>query len=128
LLRLERYTFLVRSGGICCCPADDLQTDWSAGLFRILRGTGMIGTIATIRRRKTMFRIAFAAGALVALTVAATGASQAASDDRLLIVNGNTGHVVYDDGRDDLFCVTRRVVVGYTEEGRRIVRRNMHCR
>ncbi len=77
-----------------------------------------------------MFRIAIAATALAATTISLTAASQAetAADQRLLIVNGNTGHVIYDDGRDDLFCVTRRVVVGYTDEGHRIVRRRMHCR
>jgi hypothetical protein len=51
-----------------------------------------------------------------------------AANDRLLIVNGNTGHVVYDDGRDDLFCVTRRVVVGYNQWGYPIRKRTMHCR
>jgi hypothetical protein len=79
---------------------------------------------------KPMSRIALATATLVALTVAGTAASHAASasDNRLLVVNGNTGHVIYDDGHDDLFCVTRRVVVGYTEQGRRIVRRTMRCR
>jgi hypothetical protein len=48
--------------------------------------------------------------------------------DRLLIVNGNNGRVVYDDGRDDLFCVTRRVIVGYNEYGYPIRKRTMHCR
>lgn len=50
------------------------------------------------------------------------------ASDRLLIVNGNTGRVVYDDGRDDLFCVTRRVRVGYTFDGRPIYRRTLVCR
>jgi len=49
-------------------------------------------------------------------------------NNRLLIVNGNSGHVIYDDGRDDLFCVTRRRVVGYNDYGRRIWRRTMRCR
>ena len=50
------------------------------------------------------------------------------ADDRLLIVNGNTGHVIYDDGSDDLFCVTRRVVIGYDEDGYPVRRRIMKCR
>lgn len=50
------------------------------------------------------------------------------ASDRLLIVNGNTGHVIYDDGRDDLFCVTRKVVIGYDDWGRPIRKRTMHCR
>lgn len=60
------------------------------------------------------------------LTVA-TDTSDAATD-RLLIVNGNTGHVIYDDGKDDLFCVTRKVVVGYNEWGYPIRKRTMRCR
>ena len=54
--------------------------------------------------------------------------SPATANDRLMIVNGNSGHVIYDDGRDDLFCVTRRVIVGYNEWGYPIRRRTMHCR
>jgi hypothetical protein len=54
--------------------------------------------------------------------------STTSADDRLMIVNGNNGHVIYDDGKDDLFCVTRRVVVGYNEWGQPIRRRTMHCR
>lgn len=50
------------------------------------------------------------------------------ADDRLLIVNGSSGHVIYDDGKDDLFCVTRKVVVGYNEWGYPIRKRTMHCR
>ncbi|KPL53613.1 hypothetical protein ABB55_16485 [Prosthecomicrobium hirschii] len=49
-------------------------------------------------------------------------------EDRLLIVNGNTGRVIYDDGRDDLFCVTRKVIAGYDYYGRPILRRTMKCR
>ena len=48
--------------------------------------------------------------------------------DRLMIVNGSSGHVVYDDGRNDLYCVTRRHVAGYNQYGHRVYRRNMHCR
>jgi len=48
--------------------------------------------------------------------------------ERLLIVNGNTGHVLYDDGRNDLFCVIRRVVVDYNQLGRPIRKPVMRCR
>lgn len=61
-------------------------------------------------------------------TIAATGARAEDANERLMIVNGNSGHVIYDDGRDDLFCVTRRRVVGHDEYGRRIWRRTMRCR
>jgi hypothetical protein len=60
-------------------------------------------------------------------TIQATDTANSA-DDRLLIVNGNTGHVIYDDGNDDLFCVTRKVVVGYNEFGYPIRKRTMRCR
>ncbi len=49
-------------------------------------------------------------------------------DSRLMIVNDNSGHVIYDDGRDDLYCVTRRVTVGYDYYGRPVRRRTMNCR
>ena len=48
--------------------------------------------------------------------------------DRLLIVNGNNGHVIYNDGRNDLFCVTRRYVAYYNYYGRPVFRRTMRCR
>lgn len=48
--------------------------------------------------------------------------------DRLLILNGDTGHLVYDDGQDDLFCVTRKVVVGYNEWGFPIRKAAVQCR
>jgi hypothetical protein len=60
-------------------------------------------------------------------TVDATTVSDEA-DDRLLIVNGKTGKVIYDDGKDDLFCVTRKVIVGYDEDGDPIRKRVMRCR
>ena len=50
------------------------------------------------------------------------------STERLLIVNGNSGRVVYDDGRHDLFCVARKICVGYTFSGRPIYERTMVCR
>jgi hypothetical protein len=54
--------------------------------------------------------------------------AQGQAQDRLLIVNGNNGHVVYDDGRDDLFCVTRRYVAYYNYHGRPVYRRTIRCR
>ncbi|WP_454620433.1 hypothetical protein [Bradyrhizobium cenepequi] len=60
-------------------------------------------------------------------TTAATHVSDSA-DDRLLIVNGQTGRVIYDDGKNDLFCVTRKVVIGYNEFGKPIRKRVMRCR
>lgn len=64
-----------------------------------------------------------------ATTPAPSAATEpAAAEDRLMIVNRNTGRVIYDDGRNDLFCSTRRYIAGYTDWGRPIYRRNMHCR
>ena len=62
------------------------------------------------------------------VSLAPFGVARADDNDKLLIVNGNSGHVIYDDGRDDLFCVTRRKVVGYDDWGRRIYQRRMRCR
>jgi D-alanyl-D-alanine carboxypeptidase len=61
-----------------------------------------------------------------AATDSATGPDQAS--ERLMIVNRNTGRVIYDDGRNDLFCVTRVYIAGYNDWGRPIYRRNMRCR
>ncbi len=46
----------------------------------------------------------------------------------LVVVNGDTGRVVYDDGYDDAFCVTRRRFVGYDWWGNPIFRRTIRCR
>jgi hypothetical protein len=56
------------------------------------------------------------------------GIVEANSDERLLIVNANRRRVIYDDGRNDLFCVTRVVVAGYNCWGRPYYRRVMRCR
>jgi len=45
---------------------------------------------------------------LLAIPLAAPAAAAPNGDDaRLMIVDGNSGQVIYDDGYDDLFCVTR---------------------
>jgi hypothetical protein len=54
--------------------------------------------------------------------------AQPGADDRLLIINGNNHRVIYDDGDDDLICITRHVIVGHNAYGRPIYRRTMHCR
>ena len=66
--------------------------------------------------------------ALILVFLLSLGAANAEDANRLMIVNGNTGRVLYDDGRDDLFCVTRQYVAGYTWSGRRVVRRTLRCR
>jgi hypothetical protein len=60
--------------------------------------------------------------------VAQDDGSQSKANERLVIVNGNTHRVIYDDGRDDMFCVARKHVVGYTASGRPIFRSTMRCR
>lgn len=75
-----------------------------------------------------MIRTILAAAAVAALAASFSTSANAQGQDRLLIVNGNTGHVVYDDGRDDLFCVTRRYVAYYNYHGRPVHRRTMRCR
>jgi hypothetical protein len=59
---------------------------------------------------------------------AAPAANSMDAQERLMIVNRNTGRVIYDDGRSDLFCSTRVYIAGYTDWGRPIYRRNMRCR
>jgi hypothetical protein len=104
------------------------------------------GVALTTPMEDHMFKSLLAAGAAAALLVSFANASQAQTllmqdnesitqaqdaqndNDRLVIVNGNTHHVIYDDGRNDLFCVTRVVVAGYTYYGRPIYRRTMSCR
>jgi hypothetical protein len=54
--------------------------------------------------------------------------AQATDDQRLMIVNGNSGRVIYNDGRDDLYCQTRLRIAGYNHHGRPIYRRTMRCR
>ncbi len=93
-----------------------------------------------------MFRTLLGAGAAAALLASFANASQAQTllmqddeniaqaqtvqdeqdNDRLLIVKDH--HVIYDDHTNDLFCVSRVVVAGYTYSGRPIYRRTMNCR
>ncbi len=54
--------------------------------------------------------------------------NQGSPNQRLLIVDGHTHRVVYDDGRDDLFCVTRRFIAYYDHYGRPVIRRTLRCR
>jgi hypothetical protein len=76
-----------------------------------------------IRASKILSVLAFLAVLSATSTVRADDA-----DNRLVIVNGNSGHVIYDDGRDDLFCVKRRHFLGYNYYGHRVFRRTMSCR
>ncbi len=85
-----------------------------------------------------MIRASIAVAAL-ALSAAVTPGFAGSSDspppsaappatNRLMIINGHSGRVVYDDGIDDQFCVIRRHVVGWYDDGRRIIRRTLSCR
>ncbi len=81
-----------------------------------------------------MIRIAsfaLAAGLFAALLAGPARADDAAAaptpDARLMIVNGNTGNVIYDDGYDDLYCVTR-LHRWHDEYGYRHHYRSMRCR
>ena len=75
-------------------------------------------------------KFAFIAGLFAAGLAAPALADQTApatADSRLMIVDGNTDQVIYDDGRDDLFCVTR-VHRWYDAYGYHHRRRTMRCR
>jgi hypothetical protein len=45
------------------------------------------------------------------------------SNNRLMIINGNSGRVIYDDGRDDMFWVTVTSSDGITTAGASIAAR-----
>ena len=73
-------------------------------------------------------KLILAAAGLACVALPALADAQAPSaDNRLMIVSGNSGRVLYDDGRDDLFCVTR-VYHWYDEDGYRHRSRTMRCR
>jgi hypothetical protein len=57
----------------------------------------------------TLAKLTLALGFATVLSASFAHADESTrgADDRLMIVSGNTGRVIYDDGRDDLFCVTR---------------------
>lgn len=57
-----------------------------------------------------------------------SGETSTQADNKLLIVDRDRGRVIYDDGRNDLFCATRTVLVGYNYYGRPLYRRTMRCR
>ena len=73
-----------------------------------------------------MVRSALITAALITSSLFA--ASAQAGDSRLMIVDRDNGRVIYDDGRNDLFCATRTVLVGYNYYGRPVYRRTMRCR
>ena len=70
--------------------------------------------------------LAFVAAPLGASALADPADSNA-PDNRLVIVDGNSGQVIYDDGYDDLFCVTR-LHRWHDEWGHRHRYRSMRCR
>ncbi len=90
--------------------------------------------------RDHMFRTLLAASAATALLIGFANASRAETmlltqvqdaqdeqdNDRMLIVKDQL--VVYDDGRNDLFCRSPVVVADYTYSGPPIYHRTMRCR
>lgn len=44
-----------------------------------------------------------------------------------MIINGNSGRVIYDDGHNDTFCVTGLYFIGWDYHGRRLYRRTTGC-
>ena len=71
---------------------------------------------------------------LIAATLAATAAigfgatAEAKPKNGFVIADGDTGRVLYDDGNDDAFCVTRRRFVGFDWYGNPMFRRVTRCR
>jgi hypothetical protein len=90
---------------------------------------------ALLRRRpeeKTMFRKILIAATLAATASVGFGATADAKShgpkNGFVIADGDTGRVLYDDGNDDAFCVTRRRFVGFDWYGEPIFRRVTRCR
>jgi hypothetical protein len=69
------------------------------------------------------------AGALVATvgTIAAITPADARKNNRFHVVDGDTGQVLYNDGRNDGGCVFRRRFVGYDYWGNPRFRKVYHC-
>ena len=63
-----------------------------------------------------------------AQTVSGEDGTASGTDNRLMIVSRYTGRVIYNDGRNDLFCATGFNLAGYNYYGRPVYRRTMHCR
>ena len=78
--------------------------------------------------RNTILAIVVASSLLPTLVTARAAEVGASSDSRLVVVNGNSGRVIFDDGRDDVICVYRRNTIGYDDYGRAVRRGRMHCR
>ena len=79
-----------------------------------------------------MTRYSLVAAAVMTAAVSGFGTAAEAKPTKpsssLVIADGHTGRVLYDDGRDDLFCVTRRRFAGYDWWGRPIFKRTIRCR
>ena len=79
-----------------------------------------------------MFRKLILTSTLLSVTALGLAAEAQAAPKNgnasLVVINSDTGRVVYDDGYDDAFCVTRRRFIGYHWWGDPIFRRTMLCR
>ena len=76
-----------------------------------------------------MFRKILLATTLAAVAAVSAGASaEAKPKNGFVIADGDSGQILYDDGNDDAFCITRRRIVGYDWFGNPIVRRVTRCR
>jgi hypothetical protein len=97
-------------------------------MFRTVITTATLALVSLAAASSSQAQVFPVAQDQIAASEEFTAQDQAAAEERLMIVNRNTGRVIYDDGRNDLFCATRLYVVGYTDWGRPIYRRNMRCR
>jgi len=50
------------------------------------------------------------------------------AENKLLIVDRDRGRVIYDNGRNDLYCAAGTYFIGYTYYGWPVYRRTMSCR
>jgi hypothetical protein len=77
---------------------------------------------------QTIRTAAVAAGMAAAAVLALSPQAEAKSgQNRLVVVDGDRGRVVYDDGRNDGACIFRRVFVGYDWYGYPRFRKVYRC-
>jgi hypothetical protein len=72
-------------------------------MFRTIIAASSLTLASLVFAPASQAQVSPAADGQFAASVA-VAQDQGSAEDRLMIVNRNTGHVIYDDGRCDLFC------------------------
>ncbi len=77
---------------------------------------------------KLVLAAALGSSALALTSTAEAAPKSQTGKQSLVVVDGDRGRVVYDDGYDDTFCVFRRVIVWNRYLGDYVIRKRMVCR